>query len=384
MTKYSIKLINDYILGNDIENYNIEDLENDYEFMKLVILYSKDKNMYNLCSEELKNNYEFIKFVINTFKNDISFVRSIVDPYLENTNNEIEQIEICILMGDLTKNCDENISFKYNLFSMSFYNCLAIDIEVYKRKENWIGQGFIVVYELYKSSKIITDFLATKFVINIFSDELVDLEELLHKKYKTYDRFIEEGKNNFLFRIISLYDSSLTNYLKNNIKILDILDEKLNYIKNNWNMYNENKEYNMYSMIIEEVHQYMKEFEFECIYSEEEILYFIANELNIKDKIQKYDFIHDDIFEFINEYNDDYTDEEYDLEKDIPLINNDDILDETIIDKEKFNFSEYKHYLNIKKIVKQILKNNYDEYEKNDISSKKTTGKIIKFNKKMN
>ena len=212
MIKYSINLINDYILGNDIQNYNLEDLENDYEFMKLVILYSKDKNMYNLCSEKLKNNYEFIKFIINVFKDDIPFIRSIVDPYLENTNNEIEQIELCILMSDFTKNCDENIRIKYNLFSTSFYNCLVVDIEVYKRQENWIGKGFIVAYELYKSSKIITDFLATKFVVNIFSD--VNLEELLHKKYKTYDKFIEEGKNNFLLKVIDIYDSSLTNYLK--------------------------------------------------------------------------------------------------------------------------------------------------------------------------
>lgn len=380
MIKYSINLINDYILGNDIQNYNLEDLENDYEFMKLVILYSKDKNMYNLCSEKLKNNYEFIKFIINVFKDDIPFIRSIVDPYLENTNNEIEQIELCILMSDFTKNCDENIRIKYNLFSTSFYNCLVVDIEVYKRKENWIGKGFIVAYELYKSSKIITDFLATKFVVNIFSD--VNLEELLHKKYKTYDKFIEEGKNNFLLKVIDIYDSSLTNYLKNNINIFDIFDEELSTIKNNWNMYNENKEYDMYSMIIEEVHEYMKEHEFECFYSEEEILYLIADELNIRDKIQKYDYKNEDIFEFIGEYNNDYTDEEYDLEEYITIIDNDDILDETTIDKSKFSFSEYKHYLNMKKIVKQILKNNYDEYEKKDNLSKKIEGKVIKFNKK--
>ena len=31
------------------------------------------------------------------------------------------------------------------------------------------------------------------------------------------------------------------------------------------------------------------------------------------------------------------------------IIDNDDILDETTIDKSKFSFSEYKHYLNMKR-----------------------------------
>ena len=65
MIKYNPKLVYNYIMGNDIYPYDIEKLEDDYNFMTSVIVYSKDKNFYNLCSTNLKNNYKFLKFLIN-------------------------------------------------------------------------------------------------------------------------------------------------------------------------------------------------------------------------------------------------------------------------------------------------------------------------------
>ena len=80
--EYNLKLIKDYVEGNDLEDYNIDELENDYEFMISVIKYTNDKNIYNLCSDEVKNNYEFVKFIINYFKNDIEFIDKISEQYL--------------------------------------------------------------------------------------------------------------------------------------------------------------------------------------------------------------------------------------------------------------------------------------------------------------
>ena len=59
MNKYNSKVVFDYINGNEIIDYNIDELEDDYEFMMMVINYTNDKNMYNLCSDEVKTNYEF-------------------------------------------------------------------------------------------------------------------------------------------------------------------------------------------------------------------------------------------------------------------------------------------------------------------------------------
>ena len=61
---YSDKIVNDYIYGNDIEEYDIGQLENDPVFMMQVIDKTNDKKMYKFCSDEVKNNYEFVKFII--------------------------------------------------------------------------------------------------------------------------------------------------------------------------------------------------------------------------------------------------------------------------------------------------------------------------------
>ena len=68
MEKYSKKMINDYILGNDIKEYSIERLENDKEFMMLVIGATNDEKFYNSCSEKLKKDYSFVRYLIEKFK----------------------------------------------------------------------------------------------------------------------------------------------------------------------------------------------------------------------------------------------------------------------------------------------------------------------------
>ena len=50
MLKYSASTVEDYIEGNDIEDFDIDELENDRSFMLDVIKKTKDKNFYNLCS----------------------------------------------------------------------------------------------------------------------------------------------------------------------------------------------------------------------------------------------------------------------------------------------------------------------------------------------
>ena len=43
MKTYNKKLIYDYIMGNDIEDFDTDELENNPEFMMEVIKYTKDK-----------------------------------------------------------------------------------------------------------------------------------------------------------------------------------------------------------------------------------------------------------------------------------------------------------------------------------------------------
>ena len=64
---YSKKVIMDYVCGNDIVGYEIEQLENDHRFMIDVIKYTGDKRIYKLCSDKVKNNPDFVKFLVDFF-----------------------------------------------------------------------------------------------------------------------------------------------------------------------------------------------------------------------------------------------------------------------------------------------------------------------------
>ena len=68
MEKYNKELIMNYINGNDIGDYDLNELEDDKLFMTKVIEFSNDEKMYNFCSDNLKKNYEFIKYIILKFK----------------------------------------------------------------------------------------------------------------------------------------------------------------------------------------------------------------------------------------------------------------------------------------------------------------------------
>ena len=56
MKFYNKKLVFDYVVGNDLDDYEIDELENTPEFMIEVIKYTQDKKMYNFCSDNVKSN----------------------------------------------------------------------------------------------------------------------------------------------------------------------------------------------------------------------------------------------------------------------------------------------------------------------------------------
>ena len=58
---FDISLIKNYINGDSLGKYSIDELENNCEFMKEVIDYTNDCNIYNLCSDNLKKRLYFCK-----------------------------------------------------------------------------------------------------------------------------------------------------------------------------------------------------------------------------------------------------------------------------------------------------------------------------------
>ena len=98
MSKYSIDLINRYINGLDIEEYSIDELEDDPEFMLEVIKKTGDKNIYNLFSSSVKLDYQLVKYLVLNFSNDLDFIVDAANNYIDNTRDEINPIELSVIM----------------------------------------------------------------------------------------------------------------------------------------------------------------------------------------------------------------------------------------------------------------------------------------------
>ena len=148
--KYSKKLVYDYVNGNDIDGYTLDELEDDYLFMIEVMKYSKDKKMYEMCSDNVKKNAEFVKFIIDYFKGDKSFVLRVSDYYLLNSNNEVLKNEILILLSRISK--DDEFS-KYNVKAYAFYNLEMTELEIlinelkHEIDSSCLGLGFTLILE---------------------------------------------------------------------------------------------------------------------------------------------------------------------------------------------------------------------------------------------
>jgi len=366
MKKYENKLIEDYIQGNDIEGYNIEDLENDYEFMINVIEETNDKKMYNFCSDNLKKDYRLVKYLINKYNYDLDYIKNIADNFLDNVESELERIEICLIMDKYMSREEPNNPYKVILAAV--YQTKRVEIELYKHTSNddfannEIGMGFLLMYDLYNESTLVTDFFAEKTIIAILSENEINLEEHLHSKFKTFEDIEKYGINNYLIQFISVYDSMLSSYISTKPYLLKSLISQIKYIKLNWENYNIKEEFIMYNTLLNEVNKYMEEHEFECILTEIEMVYLVAKKLGISSKIKEYDRLDDEIYKELMESLD-YIDEK-------TLMLNDRI-----------------HINKVREIMLNCLDRNYPEesYEDNNTNNKtERKCKVLKFIPKNN
>ena len=185
------KLIYNYVMGEDIENYSIEQLENDVNFMKQVIEFTNDKNMYNLCGEKVKNDIEFIKYLIKKFKKDSMFIISIAEEYIKNNQTEDFDdncFELNILMSDIGKKKNEDEFIRFAISKTEFQEYTLSQIETVKEKlpKEDFELGFHIIQCMYYKNPIIIEYFAKKFINQIFyENEELTFEELIHNKMNT-------------------------------------------------------------------------------------------------------------------------------------------------------------------------------------------------------
>ncbi len=357
MKKYSVKTIIDYISGNDIENFTLEELEDDMEFMKSVINYTNDKNMLFMCSERLQNDFRFIKYILYKFSYDLEFICKIADEFLAKTDEEhkTDRYEIAIIMCQLINNKDIEYLRYHAIASIGFLWELEFVKKCqqqYKSQNSTMGMGFIFIINDEENSPIMIEYFAKKFINHILAYCEINFEDLLHKRFSTKKELEQEKINSFLISFLLCYDIALANYAKAHLEILDGLKEEIQYAIKNWDRYIDKKEREIYDLLLEKVHQYMQENP-GALFLEDDLLYTIGQELGVLDKIQKYNIAWDE----------DTTGE--------------------AINKKDLSFQDKIHYYAIKQLMTNILNGSYVE-EDSYIAEESPTGKnviSIDFNK---
>ena len=287
---YSIKTIESYIKGEDIKEYTIEELENDSKFMLMVAFTTNDKNIYNLCSENVKLDYEFVKMMIKRFKNDLSFVCQIANYYLENSNDEENNLELLIIMRGLTKDKDEKIEqfLKYSLkleCSYSFYRFMISEVKKENKCEdktafnNIVGMGFFALSEDFGNSELVLNFFAKRFIGEIL--DTINLEKRLHQHFNNFEELEKKGINNYIIDLLNEFDTCLCNYVLSHSYVLEVLRKKFFAIKKKWIFFDlRNRELKI-DWIIYYIQDYVKKHEEDFRFPDCFIIDYIAANLNI-------------------------------------------------------------------------------------------------------
>ena len=287
---YSIKTIESYIKGEDIKEYTIEELENDSKFMLMVAFTTNDKNIYNLCSENVKLDYEFVKMMIKRFKNDLSFVCQIANYYLENSNDEENNLELLIIMRGLTKDKDEKIEqfLKYSLkleCSYSFYRFMISEVKKENKCEdktsfnNIVGMGFFALSEDFGNSELVLNFFAKRFIGEIL--DTINLEKRLHQHFNNFEELEKKGINNYIIDLLNEFDTCLCNYVLSHSYVLEVLRKKFFAIKKKWIFFDlRNRELKI-DWIIYYIQDYVKKHEEDFRFPDCFIIGYIAENLDI-------------------------------------------------------------------------------------------------------
>ena len=226
-------LIRAYVSGEEVLGYDIEELEDDYQFMVKVIEYTNDKNMFELCSEDAKNTYEVIDFILNRFSNDIDFVIKVVSNYLDNERDKTRYLEVLIRLCSLCNSDNvylleyrERLENEYKAFNKNIGNIKDSSTIV---NSYLIENGFYFVLDMYKDNKIIVNYFASRFIEDYFNG--INLEKEVYKFFKTYQELEKFGINKYLISLLNKYDTNLADYVILNI---DLLENIKNKIRDNW------------------------------------------------------------------------------------------------------------------------------------------------------
>lgn len=375
MKKIDISLVKKYVNGEDLGEFTSEQLENDKDFMMWVISYTNDIKMYSFCSESVKLNYEFVEYLVLKFKDNSEFIMTVADNYLDNADTDWENKELSIIME---KVLPKELAEKYEVLNETSYFTKRLEVEIAKAKdsklESMVGMGFLLMFDQYNGSDIILDYYANNMVGEIIRDNNIDFEKMLHTQFKSASKITEMGINNYIVNFISCYDSMLSSYVSTHLDIIKPIANRIKRIQDDWDKYLSVDETRRYNNMLDMVHEYMSMSDSNM--GENEVLYYVANELRIKEKVKQYDGSKKMEENFKEEYGYDFSDAA-----------DEEVMEDMVRFEIERNIKERLVYLTVKKIVINQLFSDKpsDLYSlvgdaEQEQPNGKTRHKVIKFN----
>lgn len=375
MKKLDISLVKKYVNGEDLGKFTSVQLENDKDFMMGAISYTNDIKMYSFCSDAVKQDYEFVKYLVLKFKDNADFIITVADNYLDNTDTDWESKELSIIME---KVLPKELAEKYEVLNETSYFTKRLEVEIAETKdsklESMIGMGFWLMFDQYNGSDIILDYYANSMIGEIIRDNNINFEKMLHTQFKSADKITEIGINNYIVNFIGYYDSMLSSYVSTHLDIVKPIANRIKLIQDIWDKYSSIDENRRYNKMLDMVHEYMSMSNSNM--EENEVLYYVASELGIKDKVKQYDGSKEMEEDFKAEHGFDFADD-----------TDEEVIEDMVRFEIERNIKERLVYLTVKKIIiNQLFSNKPSdlytviESEQNKQSNNKTRCKIIKLN----
>ena len=322
---YDDKLVEDYVQGNDIDKYDVEELENDSQFMMQVIDKTNDKKMYEFCSSKVKDDYEFIKFMIYKFQNDKDFIVMLADNYLKKHNNQDEEIdancvELGIIMEGLLSSSKNGKFDKFILLNKAMYNRLLVEFMAsYEsnsdvKKNNNFGLVFCYFECMFQSRYIILDYYAKQCIEEIFyRNKRHNFEMLIHRIAKDKSELEDKNINSFIINYVSKHDLNLSWYLSCHTDLLTKIKADLKRIYNIWDSFVRCNNSNKVDIFEEYIEKLFDDAKIKPSFTETQLEEFVIRRMNLaqvfKDNLYYYSFRTSQIY-FDADYSRDLSDSE--------------------------------------------------------------------------
>lgn len=298
MKKYSKKLIEAYINGDDIGDVNLDLLEEDPYFMSQAICYAKDLKMYDLCSKQVKCDYDFVKTLITTFAVNTEFIVKVAKYYLDNSKNLTKEMrwEINIL---LVKYLKDHFDEDYIEASVICDNYYQKELKVYQKvyqsydekdeNKQIFGLGFQITLMEYQNSILIKQYIASRMIEDIFTKtQEFCLENYLHQKYSK-EEILTKKINNVLIDYIMTKDVFLAGYVCQYPHLIADLKERTAHLMFRWDYFKEAYEEALINNILDLISEFYDENMFEVSFLEADVIGNIAHEFNLLAQFAKYD-----------------------------------------------------------------------------------------------